>query len=228
MTQGFFVTGTDTGVGKTEIAAAIAAHYAESGIAVHPRKPVESGCHIDTNGEKLFPQDAYTLQSASRTTDKLSDVCPYRFTQPVSPERAAEISASKLTLEMLEEACSTHAQWGDDDLLLIEGAGGFYSPIAEGALNADLATAVKLPVILVTEDRLGVVNQVLMARHAILDKGLEISHIILNKHRYSDEKNLEYLSGMVSEQVIPIAPEESLQPWKLIQHAISDYLPINE
>ncbi|MBC8519604.1 MAG: dethiobiotin synthase [Gammaproteobacteria bacterium] len=227
MRQGFFVTGTDTGVGKTEITAAIAAHYADNGITVHPRKPVESGCLVDTKGEKLFPQDASTLQTASRTIESLSEICPYRFTQPVSPERAAAISGNRLTLEMLKDACRPGAEWGASDLLLIEGAGGFYSPIAEHALNADLATAVGLPLILVAEDRLGAVNQVLMARHAILDRGLDIKYIFLNKQRYSDENNLESISELVPEPVIPIPVEESLQPWKLIQHIMSDYLLMN-
>ncbi len=224
MTQGFFVTGTDTGVGKTEITAAIAAHYAENGVTVHPRKPVESGCLVDTNGEKLFPQDAFTLRTASHTTDNLSEICPYRFTQPVSPERAAEISGNKLTLDMLRSACTPADKWEDGDMMLIEGAGGFYSPIAEQALNADLAVAIGLPVILVAEDRLGAVNQVLMARHAILDRGLNISFIILNKHRNSDENNLESITKHVSEPVIPIIATESSTPWRKIQPHLSDYL----
>ncbi len=73
--NGFFITGTDTEVGKTEITAAIAALYAAQGFTVHPRKPVESGCQPNKDGEGLFPKDGYALQLASKTTDSLDQIC---------------------------------------------------------------------------------------------------------------------------------------------------------
>ncbi len=223
--HGFFITGTDTGVGKTEITAAIASLYAARGVTVHPRKPVESGCERDSHGEELFPEDAATLQIASGTTDSLAKICPYRFSQPISPERAAAISGTTLTLQMVTEACQLPTVDGEEELLLVEGAGGFYSPIAEQALNADLANALNLQLILVVEDRLGAVNQLLTARHAILDRGLEISLIILNRHSNSEMNNLDSISARVDEMVIPVTAHGGNEPWREITKELAE-LPL--
>lgn len=221
MTKGFFVTGSDTGVGKTEIAAAIASLHAAQGVAVYPRKPVESGSLSNIHGELLFPQDASTLRKASHSADSLEVICPYRFSQPLSPERAAELSGERLTLEMLIEACTVPEQNSSNDLLLVEGAGGFFSPIAEGALNADLAKALDLPIILVAEDRLGAVNQTLLSRNAILDYGLEIYCIILNNSDNSDMDNLRSLSERISDPVIQITAAEGESPWRSIAEELA-------
>ncbi len=221
MSRGFFVTGTDTGVGKTEIAAAIASLHAARGVSVHPRKPAESGCRPNSHGEQLFPEDASTLQKASRTTDSLGEICPYRFPQPLSPERAAELSGSRLTLEMLVEACTLPEGEQEEHLLLVEGAGGFFSPIAEGALNADLARALALPVILVAEDRLGAVNQTLLSRSAILDTGLSIECILLNSMDSSEMDNLRSLRERVTEPLIPITARKGDSPWESIAEELA-------
>ncbi len=123
---------------------------------------------------------------------------------------------------LVESCCITDNS--DNSVLLVEGAGGFYSPIADQALNSDLAIALNLPIILVTEDRLGAVNQLLLARHAILDKGLTISCIILNKHEKHHLKNLESISNRVTEQVIPI-PLQKQPIWKAIAKNLTEFEP---
>jgi dethiobiotin synthetase len=211
--QGFFITGTDTGVGKSEVAAAIAALYTERGFSVSPRKPVESGCLPDTQGERLFPRDGSLLRRASRSSDSLETITPYRFEAVASPEQAAREAGTPLSLEQLIQACSTTTDQ-DDTLLLVEGAGGFYSPIAQQALNADLATALQLPLILVTEDRLGAINQLLLARQAILDRGLTIYLIILNKKDTSNLNNLNSAQEWVTEPIIALPPQDHSAPWR--------------
>ncbi|MDP1666691.1 MAG: dethiobiotin synthase [Methylobacter sp.] len=175
---GLFVTGTDTGVGKTQIAAALAHLLAERNLIVRPRKPVESGCRRK-KGNRLVPEDARTLQVASRTDEPLAQICPYPMEPALSPERAAALSGKTLTLDDVQAACFKGV--ADTDFLLVEGAGGFYSPLASGALNVDLAMALSLPVLLVAADRLGTIGHTLMAVEAIRRRGLTLAGVVLNR-----------------------------------------------
>jgi len=174
---GLFVTGTDTGVGKTQIAAALAHLLAERNLIVRPRKPVESGCRWE--GGRLMPEDARTLQAAACTDEPLARICPYPLEPALSPERAAVLSGTPLTLDDMQAACLEGV--AETDFLLVEGAGGFYSPLASGALNVDLAVALSLPVLLVAADRLGTISHTLMAVEAIRRRGLTLAGVVLNR-----------------------------------------------
>jgi len=173
--QGVFITGTSTDVGKTFIATEIARQLCKQNVTVIPRKPIESGCLM--RGEELIPQDAEALKIAANYQGSLSEVCPYRFEPPISPVRAAHLANKILTTEQLVQICLDGSENG---FVLVEGAGGFYSPLAENGLNADLAVALQLPVLLVADDRLGVINQVLLNAEAIKIRGLHLAGVILN------------------------------------------------
>ena len=175
MSFGYFITGTDTGVGKTRVGTALAHAFARRGLDVRVRKPVESGC-IDLDGS-LYPQDADALRRASTTREPLDAVCRYRLRAPVSPERAAALEGVALDLDALRAAC---VEGTGGDVRLVEGAGGFYSPVATGALNADLAVALGLPVVLVAADRLGTLNHCLLTLEAISRRGLDVAAIVLS------------------------------------------------
>jgi dethiobiotin synthetase len=184
--QGVFITGTDTGVGKTRIGVLLAKALCKKNIRVIPRKPVETGCK--TISGALIPADALALKQATGYEGELREVCPYRFSQPVSPVRAAQLSNAKLTTEQLVNAC----RHGDDDgFTLVEGAGGLYSPLAEDGLNADLAMALKLPVLLVAEDKLGVLNQVLLNLEALDMCGLDLAGIVLNNLDNNRDRHMD-------------------------------------
>lgn len=174
--QGVFITGTSTDVGKTFIATGIARRLYQRDITVIPRKPVESGCI--KQGDDLIPQDATALKEAANYQGPLSDVCPYRFEPAISPVRAAHLANKILTTEQLVSTC---LQGSEKGFLLVEGAGGFYSPLAENGLNADLAVGLQLPVLLVADDRLGVLNQVLLNAEAIKLRGLQLAAVVLNQ-----------------------------------------------
>jgi dethiobiotin synthetase len=184
--RGVFITGTSTGVGKTYIAALLAKALTEENINVIPRKPVESGCEI-IDGE-LIPSDAQTLKLASSYNGLLSAVCPYRFTPPVSPARAARLVNQTITTARLTDACLNESENG---FMLIEGAGGFYSPLSEDGLNADLAMALQLPVLLVADNSLGVLNQVLLNAEAINRRGLDLVAVILNNIGHSNNECMD-------------------------------------
>lgn len=175
--RGVFVTGTDTGVGKTRVAVALGQLLVERGLTVRPRKPTESGCPRKDGG--LVPQDAWALKIAAAAPEPIETVCPYPFQPAVAPDRAARLAGYPLDLAALAQAC-----WaGNDgtDFLLVEGAGGFYSPLAEDALNADLAVMLGLPVLLVAADRLGCINHILLCVEAIRRHGLPLAGVVLNQ-----------------------------------------------
>ena len=174
--RGLFVTGTDTGVGKTRVATALLHALCEAGVVVRARKPVESGCG-ERDGER-WPGDGDVLQRAAGGVDPLSIVCPLRLAAPLSPERAAAREGVSLTLDAVRDACA--AGVGVGDVMLVEGAGGFLSPIADQALNADLAVALGLPVLLVAADRLGAINHTLLTAEAIRARGLVLAGVVLN------------------------------------------------
>jgi dethiobiotin synthetase len=175
--RGVFVTGTDTGVGKTQIAAALAELIRTRGVVVQPRKPVESGCRRE--GDRYVAADAMSLREAAGLDIPAERICRYALERAVSPERAAMLESLTLTLEDLREACLGCLD--EKDFLLVEGAGGFYSPLATGVLNADLAVALALPVLLVTADRLGTIGQTLMTVEAIERRGLVVVGVVLNR-----------------------------------------------
>ena len=182
--QGVFITGTNTDVGKTYIGVLLAQALREKNINVIPRKPIESGCKkID---DELIPADALALQQAAGYEGDLTDVCPYRFEPPISPVRAAHLANRILTTNQLVNICLSGSEKG---FSLVEGAGGFYTPLTEDGLNADLATALQLPVILVAEDTLGCINQVLLTVEAIKLRGLNLIAVVLNNiHNDRDEQ----------------------------------------
>lgn len=174
--QGVFITGTDTNVGKTHIGIALARTLHAQGVKVIPRKPIESGC-VYNDGE-LVPGDSLALMQAAHYQGSLSEVCPYRFEPPISPVRAAHLANKVLTTEQLVKNC---LEGSEEGFVLVEGAGGFYSPLSEDGLNADLATALQLPVLLVAADVLGTLNQVLLNVEAVKMRGLYLAGVVLNQ-----------------------------------------------
>jgi len=171
--KGLFVTATDTNVGKTWVGTQLIKQLLESGVAVQPRKPVESGWLED-----ISQTDAWLLANTANKIAELDVICPNRFDAPISPDRAAQLESKILTVEMLHQQCVELTN--PDDFLYVEGAGGFYSPMCTDGLNADLATSLQLPVLLVVEDRLGCINHTLLSIEAIKKRGLEIIAVVLN------------------------------------------------
>lgn len=191
--QGVFITGTNTDVGKTYIAATLARQLTTQGVRVIPRKPIESGCL--KQGDELIPRDATLLKQAAHYDGPLSEVCPYRFEPPISPVRAAYLANKVLTTEQLVKIC---LQGSNDGFVMIEGAGGFYSPLAEDGLNADLAMALQLPVLLVASDTLGCINQVLLNAEAIKIRGLRLAGVVLNSIEQPHDENMDNAADLRS------------------------------
>jgi dethiobiotin synthetase len=201
-TQGYFITGSDTDVGKTWIACQIIQQLHAKHTSVKVRKPVESGCRkIDG---AYFPADGNALFEANHQSEDLTLVTPYRFQAALAPDRAARLENHNLTLQQLYEACLN--QITTDDTLLVEGAGGFYSPICEDGLNADLAKALGLKVIIICEDRLGAINQALLTIAAVKQEGLDIQAVVLNQNKppSSSGDNLYNYQDLCQRTDIPV------------------------
>jgi dethiobiotin synthetase len=177
-TSGLFVTGTDTGVGKTYCAALLARALRREGHRVGVYKPVASGCRWE--GDEWICDDARTLWEAAGCPGTLSEVCPQQFAAPLAPHLAAraegrEVDVSLLLagLEIWRDAC---------DVVLVEGAGGLMSPVSDDRYVADLADAFGYPLLVVAPNQLGVLNQTLqtlIVAHTFR-AGLDVAGIVLN------------------------------------------------
>ena len=161
--SGYFITGSDTDVGKTWVACQVVTQLRELGFDLETRKPAESGCREDSDGS-LLTHDAAALQQANGHRETLQRINPWRFRAALAPHRAARLEGQRIELGMLIDACERD---NAAHRLIVEGAGGFYSPLAENGLNADLASALQLPVIIVVNDRIGAVNQALLTQQAV-------------------------------------------------------------
>jgi len=204
---GFFITGTDTDVGKTYVAGCIAHTLIQKGYQVIPRKPIASGCIKQADGS-LLSEDALFLQQSCQSNESLQTICPYQYEPPISPQTAIERAGLVISTQDLLTACQASSQLEEGDFLLVEGAGGFYSPICSDGLNKDLAQALGLPVILVVKNQLGCINHTLLSLAAIEQAGLQVHSIILN---FSSETN--HAQGLENWTNLPIhrvQHEESL------------------
>jgi len=208
--KGLFITGTDTDVGKTYIGAQIVAQLCNLNIKVIPRKPIESGCQrIEA---ALLPDDANQYYLAVNKIVPLEEICPYRFEPPISPQRAARLVNQPITVDQAHAACINNIT--EDNFLVVEGAGGFYSPLCENGVNADLAEALQLPVLLVANDQLGCINHILLTMEAIQKRNLHITAIILNgKNQTHDDamNNADDLKTLVGVPVFSVGKDEKLK-----------------
>jgi len=184
---GLFITGSDTDVGKTYIACELIRQLQNQVSGIEVRKPAESGCSTG-KGSLLIAEDALKLRAANQARESMERIAPYRFKAALAPPRAAKLEGSKLLMSNLIDACSL-----DDNshLLIVEGAGGFYSPLAENGLNADLASALQLAVIIVVKDKIGAVNQALMTIQAVETRHLIIAAVIMNQVEVSGETGMD-------------------------------------
>ncbi len=177
MTRGFFVTGTDTGVGKTLIACALLHALARAGRRVIGMKPVAAGAVRGAQG--LINDDVALLQAAGNVDAPLALVNPYCFEPAIAPHLAAEQAGTVIELEFILDAYRNLSSIAD--IVVVEGVGGFCVPLNRGEDSADLAQRLGLPVILVVGLRLGCLNHALLTVQAIRAKGLRLAGWIANR-----------------------------------------------
>lgn len=182
MHPSYFVIGTDTNVGKTYIASALLRHFAAKGIKVAGMKPVASGCEPGTHGiwqGQLMNDDVVALHEAGNVTAPLDLINPYRFAPAIAPHIAAEKVGVKIDLEVITRAYQSLAAMAE--MVIVEGAGGFFVPLNDEQTLADLAVKLNLPIILVVGMRLGCINHALLTIEAIKVRGLELAGWVANR-----------------------------------------------
>jgi len=172
VTRGFFVTGTDTGVGKTVVACALVRGLRERGLDVGVMKPSETG--VDERG----PLDAQALREAAEVADPLDLVCPQQLALPAAPSVAAAAAGREVDLVAIRSAwmelCRRHP-W-----MVVEGAGGLLVPLARGLDMAGLAAELGLRVLVVARAALGTYNHTLLTLEALRQRGLTLAGVVVS------------------------------------------------
>ncbi|MGH0033661.1 MAG: dethiobiotin synthase [Myxococcota bacterium] len=186
--RGWFVTGTDTGVGKTQVACGLLACLRRRGLSVGVYKPAETGCP-EVDG-RLRGDDAVRLQTAAGAGQPLDSVTAALYAEPAAPLVAAENAGDTLSLERLAEGHRRVAE--AYDRVLVEGAGGLLVPVAEGVTFADLARELKLPVLCVVGSRLGCINHALLTLDALATRRIPVAGWILNELDAAPEERLAH------------------------------------
>jgi dethiobiotin synthetase len=199
---GLFITGTDTGVGKTLVACALARGLREAGIDVGVMKPVETGVPI------AGPADAKALVRAAGVSDPLELVCPLQFELPAAPEAAARCEGRRADLDSVLAAFETLSS--RHEFLIVEGAGGILVPFDEKTTMADLAERLELPVLVVARTSLGTINHTNLTLEACAARRLEVFGVVLSHSTgllsRADETNLEVLKRSLGTRLLGEVP----------------------
>ena len=174
--RGLFVTGTDTGVGKTLTACALMHAFAARGLRVVGMKPVAAGAD-EINGI-LINDDVEQLIAAGNVTAARADVNPYCFAPPIAPHIAANLRNDTISIKQLVDSFVRLSALAD--MVVVEGAGGFCVPLNERETSADFAQRLALPVVLVVGMRLGCLNHALLTAEAIRARGIVLAAWIAN------------------------------------------------
>jgi len=177
MSAAFFVTGTDTDVGKTTIAAGLLRAARLAGLSTAAVKPVASGCEAGADG--LRNSDALALLAECSLPLSYAEVNPFAFAPAIAPHLAAREAGVQLKVAVLADAVQA-VLVQQADFTLVEGAGGWRVPLGEQATLADLPVALDLPVILVVGVRLGCINHALLTAEAIARDGLRLAGWVAN------------------------------------------------
>jgi dethiobiotin synthetase len=227
MSKGFFIAGTDTGVGKTVITGGLAGFYRQLGMRVGVMKPIESGCKRLKDG--LHPQDAFFLKKMSSSPDALDQIVPYRLELPLTPSVAAEMEGIEIDLK---EVARIYQQLECNyDLMLVEGAGGLLAPLYKRSTSVDLVRLLGLPMIVVARNTLGTINHTLLTVEHARQRGLTLLGIIINNcdpdPDVSSETNpevIKQLSGLPLLGVIPYLPLPTRDDVSLLADVMGEYL----
>lgn len=176
MSRGWYVTGTDTGIGKSVASATLLHALRQRGLRAVGMKPLASGCERTPEGWRN--EDALALQAASDPRPPYDDVNPFALPHPLAPELAAADAGVQVSLPPLQAAFARLA--AQADAVVVEGVGGWAAPLSAELDQADLARAFDLPVLLVVGLRLGCINHARLSARAIQADGLHLAGWIAN------------------------------------------------
>jgi dethiobiotin synthetase len=209
--RGLFVTGTDTEVGKTVVAGAIAATARARGARVAVYKPVVTG--LDEPVVPGWPRDHELLAAAAGVEPDA--VAPHRFGPPVSPHLAAELAGVELDLDALILGAGAAAAEADAEILVAEGVGGLLVPLTHDDTVRDLAVALALPLVIAARPGLGTINHTLLTLEAARAAGLAVAGVVITpwpaEPSVMERSNRETIArlGAVEVEALPPLPDGS-------------------
>jgi dethiobiotin synthetase len=220
MAAGVFVSGTDTGVGKTVVACALLRALRERGLDAGAMKPMETG--VGAEG----PLDALALREAAGGTDSVDEVCPLRFALPAAPNVAAKHENRAVDLDRVTAAYASLA--ARHAFMVVEGAGGLLVPTREPDTMADLAGSLGLPVLVVARAALGTINHTRLTLEALAARRLRLAGVVISHCSGplsgADALNLSVLRDELGERLVgevqPLVEGEPPDPASLQVDAI--------
>ena len=194
-----FITGSGTSVGKTYFTCSLIDLIIKKGLKVSPYKPIETGCKKINN--KLIPNDSKKFYKLVNKGIDIELINPYRFQQPISPNRAIQLSKKKINIKNYIEKMKKLPK---NDFLIIEGAGGLCSPISSDGLNIDLIKKMNLKTMLVVKDEIGAINNTLLNIEMLKKYKIGVIAIILNRIILKQPVGMNNLLEIRSYTTIPI------------------------
>lgn len=204
--QGLFITGTDTGVGKTQVTAALAVALKRRGLRVGVMKPAETGCPVEQG--QLQPQDSLFLRHISGCTAPQELVTPYALLEPLAPALAAEHEGREIDLDHIVRCYNTLAR--EHDVTLVEGAGGLLVPLTERENFLDLAARLNLPLLIVARNILGTINHtaltVMVASQRCRVAGSILNNLSATIEDTSQDSNAESLQRWGHAPLLGVLP----------------------
>lgn len=196
---GLFVTGTDTGVGKTVVTAALVRGLAAAGLDAAVCKPVQSGARVDDPAG-----DAMLLRAWTGARDRLDEICLHGFEAPLAPLVAARLAGVEVDVDELVERVRSLCQ--RHEALLVEGAGGLLVPVTDACTIGEIAGRLAYPVVVVARPGLGTVNHTLLTVVAARRFGLEVLGVILNGDDEQADENARMIESFGDVAVLGRTP----------------------
>jgi len=201
-TKGFFITGTDTGVGKTIISAALIKAIQTLGLKSCGMKPIETGCKQTENRkgtDSLIPSDGAFLREITGTDESIDLITPVRFENPLAPLPASEIEDKPIDLDKIKTAYRELSS--RYDVIIVEGIGGLLVPIKREYFVIDLAKDFGFPIIVVSKPGLGTINHTMLTVNYAIKEGLDVAGIIINYTRPPEKTLAEVTNPDIIRQI---------------------------
>lgn len=227
--KGIFITGTDTGVGKTVVTGGIALALRKRGIDVGIMKAIQTGCY--QKGNKIIPPDSEFLISLTGTEDPIDLVTPYRFTHPLAPLAASRLERQDIDIEKILDAYLELSK--RHDMVIVEGTGGILVPVTRELFVLDIIKRLDIPVIVVARSGIGTINHTLLTVRYAIHCGITISGIIINQAAdkqisEGEKQNPKIIMELSGIPVIGVIPYMSSLSRSLIEETflknIGDYI----
>ena len=205
--RGLFVTGTNTGVGKTVVAGAIAKCLADGGQQVGVFKPIATGCKRRREG--LVSGDAEFLAHCSDSLCPLEQINPIRYQEPLAPSVAAERAEDPIDWDALQLAYRNVVE--SSDLVVVEGIGGVMVPISNDYMVLDLMADMQLPVVIVASAELGTINHTLLTLKVCRERGLTVAGVVINSYQadgasVAEETNPRVIAEIAKVTILTVIP----------------------